>query len=38
MMQNKLSSEKANNIKQRCDRPMANAETGCDNYEYDEEL
>lgn len=34
----RLSSEKANNIKQRCDRPMANAETGCDNYEYDEEL
>lgn len=34
----RLSSEKANNIKQRCDRPMANAATGCDNYEYDEEL
>lgn len=30
----RLSSEKAKKIKKRCDKPMANAASGCDNYEY----
>ena len=35
---NRLSSEKAQQIKMRCDRPMPDATNGCVNYEYDNEL
>lgn len=34
---NRLSSEKAQQIKDRCDRPMPDATKGCANYEYDNE-
>lgn len=33
----RLSSEKAQQIKDRCDRPMPDATKGCTNYEYDNE-
>ena len=33
----RLSSEKSQQIKNRCDRPMPDATKGCANYEYDNE-
>lgn len=33
----RLSSEKAKQIKERCDRPMPDAMKECANYEYDNE-
>lgn len=32
---NRLSTEKANDIKKRCERPMIDATKECANYEYD---
>lgn len=34
----RLSSEKVQQIKNRCDRPMPNATTECKNYEYNDEI